>query len=109
MLPKNIFGKARYRLFNALHLCGYKVPSGFVSDGATVPRILWSVFPPAGPYFWAAVLHDYLLKTGHNRLDADKQFRLACIEEGVSTVVTNITFIGVVVYGFISTLGYTTK
>jgi hypothetical protein len=37
-----------------------KVPVGFVTDFATIPRILWPIFPPAGKYAKAAVVHDYL-------------------------------------------------
>jgi hypothetical protein len=38
----------------------HTVPAGFESDGASVPRIFWSVFPPSGPYTPAAILHDAL-------------------------------------------------
>jgi hypothetical protein len=39
----------------------YTVPAGFVSDGASVPRVLWMVYPPFGEnYEPAAWLHDYL-------------------------------------------------
>lgn len=37
-----------------------KVPVGYVTDFATVPRIFWSIFPPFGKYTKAAVLHDML-------------------------------------------------
>ena len=36
------------------------VPAGFPTDGASVPRMFWSVFQPFGSYFPAAVVHDYL-------------------------------------------------
>lgn len=36
------------------------VPRGFITDGASVPRVFWSFFPPWGPYGQAAILHDYL-------------------------------------------------
>jgi uncharacterized protein DUF1353 len=35
------------------------VPSGFVTDFASVPRILWAIIPPWGNYGKAAVIHDY--------------------------------------------------
>lgn len=36
------------------------VPAGFVTDGASVPKPLWNLFPPLdGDYDAAAVLHDY--------------------------------------------------
>lgn len=39
----------------------YEVPAGFRTDFASVPRWLWSIFPPADPkYVAAAVLHDWL-------------------------------------------------
>lgn len=36
------------------------VPVGFITDFASVPRILWSFFPPWGKYGKAAVIHDFL-------------------------------------------------
>lgn len=38
------------------------VPSGVVSDGASIPRVFWSIIDPWGPYFPAALIHDYLYK-----------------------------------------------
>lgn len=37
-----------------------EVPRGFITDGASVPRLLWPLFPSWGRYSRAAVLHDYL-------------------------------------------------
>lgn len=36
------------------------VPRGFLTDGASVPRLFWKLIPPWGGYGQAAVLHDYL-------------------------------------------------
>lgn len=36
------------------------VPTGTLTDGASVPKIFHSVLGPTGPYFRAAVIHDYL-------------------------------------------------
>lgn len=36
------------------------VPAGYLTDGASVPRIFWSLIPPWGAYGQAAVLHDLL-------------------------------------------------
>lgn len=36
------------------------VPAGYLTDGASVPRIAWSIIPPWGSYGQAAVLHDLL-------------------------------------------------
>lgn len=40
------------------------IPRGFLTDGASVPRFLWPILPPFGPYNKASLLHDYLYKTG---------------------------------------------
>lgn len=51
------------------------VPAGFVTDLASVPRILWPIFPPNGKYAKAAIVHDYLYSQGSvSRLYADKVF-----------------------------------
>lgn len=36
------------------------VPAGYLTDGASVPRIFWSIIPPWGAYGQAAVVHDIL-------------------------------------------------
>jgi len=36
------------------------VPEGFPTDFASIPRILWIIFPPDGQYTQSSVLHDYL-------------------------------------------------
>ena len=42
--------------------CAITVPKGFVTDGASVPRIFWNLRPPFGLYGEAAVIHDYLYR-----------------------------------------------
>lgn len=37
-----------------------RVPAGTVTDLASVPRLLWAVFPPHGRWAKAAIIHDYL-------------------------------------------------
>ena len=37
-----------------------EVPADYVTDLASVPRVLWSIFPPHGRYAKAAIVHDYL-------------------------------------------------
>jgi hypothetical protein len=40
------------------------VPRGFVSDGASVPRALWAIYPPFGQYLEAAIVHDWYCVLG---------------------------------------------
>lgn len=39
------------------------VPAGFVTDFASVPKLLWNILPPFGRYGKAAIVHDYLYRT----------------------------------------------
>ena len=41
-----------------------KVPTGFVTDFASIPRLLWFILHPTGRYGKAAVIHD-LCYRGH--------------------------------------------
>lgn len=36
------------------------IPEGFVTDFASTPKALYSIFPPVGIYNKATILHDYL-------------------------------------------------
>lgn len=38
------------------------IPKNFLTDGASVPRLFWSIIPPWGRYGRAAVVHDYLYR-----------------------------------------------
>lgn len=66
------------------------VPTGFRTDGASVPRVFWNIFDPySGDYFHAAIVHDYLYSrqsTLHfdcDRQEADKIFKEAMFNRGV--------------------------
>ena len=51
------------------------VPAGTVTDLASVPRVLWTIFPPHGRYAKAAIVHDYLYEQGIGTKDwADRIF-----------------------------------
>lgn len=41
-----------------------RVPAGFVTDLASVPRMFWSVLPLHCEYAKAAIIHDYLYSIG---------------------------------------------
>lgn len=41
-----------------------RVPKGFETDLATIPRLFWSILPPHGYYGKAAVIHDYCYVNG---------------------------------------------
>lgn len=49
-----------YRLGSPDGLEYVRVPAGFVTDFASIPRPLWALMPPHGLYDKAAVVHDWL-------------------------------------------------
>lgn len=75
------------------------VPAGFVTDLASIPRLVWSFYPPDGPWVKAAVVHDFLYYTqgdGHwgstvgvppgrrySRAESDDIFREAMADLGI--------------------------
>jgi len=77
-----------------------KVPKGFITDFASTPRILWSVFPPWGRYGKAAVLHDYLYQTAmFDRKTCDLIFKEAMDVLGVGKIKRNLMYLAVRVFG----------
>jgi hypothetical protein len=82
----------------------FTVPAGFVTDLASVPRLLWCIVPPFGRHGPASVIHDalyrlrpkieYSMPSGDGRpafrcitelarAQADRIFRIAMIDDGV--------------------------
>jgi len=52
-----------------------KIPAGFITDFASTPRFLWSIFPPFGKYGKASVVHDFLYsKYIYSRKQCDEIF-----------------------------------
>lgn len=63
----------------------FEVPVGFETDFASVPRPFTWLLPTYGVYTKAAILHDYLCRTGEvSRADADGLFRRSMRELEVS-------------------------
>ncbi|MCW1921331.1 DUF1353 domain-containing protein [Luteolibacter arcticus] len=62
------------------------VPAGFVTDGASIPRVFWSVLAQFGPWFGAAIIHDWLyseLNLRFTRLQSDDLFKEAMFNAGL--------------------------
>ena len=61
----------------------YTVPVDFITDLASVPRPLWSLFPPFGDHIVAAIVHDYLYSTHMVDKDvADRVFLSLMVIDG---------------------------
>ena len=64
------------------------VPKGFVCDGASIPRIFWTVVgSPYDRFLFAAVIHDWMCvnKEDYTRKEADNTFLECMTELGIKT------------------------
>lgn len=100
LLPLSWWEVTRYRLRDAMEIHGIRIPKGFTTDGATVPRLFWFLFPPVDRYFPAAVVHDYLLTTGVSWRVANRHFRRILRELQIRPWRRWMMSAGVGVYGF---------
>jgi len=85
------------------------IPKWFFTDGASVPKIFWSVFSSWGSYFSAALVHDYLYSKDSNedfpvgdRAVADKIFKEAMFNAGVGWVTRETVYRAVRLGGWAS-------
>lgn len=63
------------------------VPTGFVTDHASIPRPFWTFLSPKGRYARAAIIHDYLYYSQQcSRAQADNLISIAMKESGVNIV-----------------------
>lgn len=88
-----------YQLSNGIKII---VPKGWVTDMASTPRFIWSIFPPFGRYGFASVIHDYLYESPEilvSRKFADAEFKRIMISNGVSKIVASIFYIYVYILG----------
>lgn len=82
---------------------GITVPKKFITDFASVPKILWSILPPTGRYTKAALLHDYLYsnycKVDLSRKECDKMFLKAMQILGVKKSTRTTFYYAVRLFG----------
>jgi len=103
ILPNRWWKPTLYRIHNTVKVGDVQVPARFVSDGASVPRILWMFFPPIGLYFYAALVHDYLLKSGVSWHVANRHFRKTLRNSNVPKWRQYTMIAGVCVWGTLKT------
>ena len=77
-----------------------KVPKGFITDFASVPRFLWWLFPPTGKYSPAAVIHDYIYTyMVYSRAKCDDIFDEAMKVMGVNWLTRKTMYRSVQIFG----------
>lgn len=58
-----------------------RVPSGFVTDLASIPKVFWSILPATERYTFPAIIHDYLYWTQPVSRDVADQILKISMEE----------------------------
>ena len=83
-----------------------KVFKGFITDGASIPKVLQCIYNPYGKWIKGAIIHDYLYSkyntTGINRKLADKIFKVIMLETGVNKNTANKFYKAVRLFGEMS-------
>ena len=91
LIVKFLLGRREIELLKPFRYYGaprlITAPAGFICDGASIPRWAWTTIggPFTGKYREAAVIHDWLYRSGLvTRKEADKIFEEAMEILGVS-------------------------
>jgi len=76
------------------------VKKDFTSNGANIPRLLWSIMSPAGVLFEASILHDYYYdKAISNKKVADANFYKVAIDFNVGKFKAKLAYYYVKMFG----------
>lgn len=85
------------------------VPKGFITDGASIPEVFWNIFQPFGPWFKAAIPHDWgysKLNTQYTRSEVDLIFKEAMYNLGIGWVKRETIYRAVQLFGWTVYKGY---
>jgi len=94
--------KSKWKLTKDLVMLNSTVPKGFISDGVSIPFLLFFMAKPTGTLFEPAILHDFLLselQPGESRKEADLEFYSEMRRYGASFVVSKSLFYTVRIFG----------
>jgi hypothetical protein len=83
----------------------WEAPKGSVTNGASIPRTLWSAVgsPFTGNYRRASIIHDISIRSpGVLRSEADTMFYFACVAGGCLMVECKLLYAGVRIGSWLS-------
>jgi len=105
--PTSITNRARWELIHETMIGDVIIPKGFVTDGASIPKMFLLFTTPTSKAFPAAIVHDYMLsKIDMNnyyttRSFADEVFYKTLSETNVSTINANLLYYSVSLFTII--------
>jgi hypothetical protein len=91
---------SRFRYFSTIG--EIDVRAGTKTDGASIPRIFWTILSPFGDYFSSAVIHDFLYQGKYHqftRLQSDQIFLEAMKCAGVPWYRRGVIYRAVRIFG----------
>nr|DAV19986.1 MAG TPA: Protein of unknown function (DUF1353) [Caudoviricetes sp.] len=97
-------GKYQFELVENYRYRDIVIPRGYITDGASVPRIFWSIFPPnKAEYLSAAIVHDYLTdivieKKSITFRSVDNTFKEMLIDLNVNKIEVKVLYWSVRLY-----------
>lgn len=83
---------------------GYRIPRGFLWDGASIPTIFVTPLflkPFDHRIREASLLHDFMYVEGMGRKNADDVFREICIENGLDRFRARVMWAGLRIGGWV--------
>jgi len=100
----HVLKDGRFKLLSSIH---YEfedkiitIHEGFIYDGASIPKSLWSIIGCPMDYAYESCLHDALYASCiYNRKDSDKMFHSALIANGHDYFTAKTLYLGVRVGG----------
>lgn len=103
-LDIRVLGGGKYQLLSPL---GFKdgniiitVQKGFIYDGASIPKSLWSIIGCPMDYAYESALHDVLYASKiFSRKECDKYLHKALMARGVNPIIAKEIYLGVRVAG----------
>ena len=103
-LNVHVLKDGRFKLLSSVHYemedKTITIHEGFIWDGASIPRELWSVVGCPSDYLYESLLHDALYASCiYNRKDSDKMFHACLIAMGVDYFTAKTLYLGVRVGG----------
>lgn len=106
-LRLEFIGKRTFRLTEPFCYSGQGIeiclPAGATTDFASIPRALWLVLDPLGPWAEIAVIHDYLYRSGiRSREIADAILLQGLRECGAAKWEIWAIYLGVRCFGWMS-------
>ena len=83
------------------HKVGVIVKSGFISDGASIPKIFWNIINPFDArYIKIFLKHDYGYAHGlKTRLEIDKELKQDLIDAGMEKFIADAIYLAVRRFG----------